>query len=82
MNDATYKCEEKDRERLKKENNAILEGFTVKARYRIMPGCEIKLSYDGKWNGCCLKLFYIKCFDVIFKTVPLTNLSIGKYMKD
>ena len=48
MNDATYKCEEKDRERLKKENNAILEGFTVKARYRIMPGCKIKLSYDGK----------------------------------
>ena len=48
MNDATYKCEEKDRERLKKENNAILEGFTVKTRYRIMPRCEIKLSYDGK----------------------------------
>lgn len=48
MNDATYKCEEKDRERLKKENNAILEGYTVKPRYRIMPGCKIKLSYDGK----------------------------------
>ena len=48
MNDTTYKCEEKDRERLTKEDNTILEGFTVKARYRIMPRCKIKLSYDGK----------------------------------
>ena len=28
MNDATYKCEEKDRERSEKEKNAILEGYT------------------------------------------------------
>ena len=48
MNDATYKCKEKDRERLKRENNAVLEGFTVRAKYRILPGCKIKLSYDGE----------------------------------
>ena len=48
MNDATYKCKEKDRERLEKQNNAVLEGFTVKAKYRILPGCKIKLSYDGE----------------------------------
>ena len=39
---------ENDNKRLKKENDAILEGFTVKAKYRIFSGCEIKLSYDGK----------------------------------
>ena len=41
-------CKEKDRERLEKQNNAVLEGFTVKAKYRILPGCEIKLSYNGE----------------------------------
>ena len=46
MNDATYKCKDEDRERLEKDNNTILNGFTVKAKKRILSGCEIKVSYN------------------------------------
>ena len=37
MNDAMYYAK-KERERLEKENNAILEGYIIKARYSSMLG--------------------------------------------
>lgn len=46
MNDAIYNCTDEDRKKLEEDNNAILEGFTVKANKRIESGCEIKLSYN------------------------------------
>ena len=47
MNDSMYKCKENDRGRLEKEKTPILEGYTVKARYGIIPDCKIKSFYDG-----------------------------------
>ena len=50
MNDATYNCTDVDREKLEKDNNAIFEGITIKAKTRIESGCEILLSYNLYYN--------------------------------
>ena len=50
MNDATYNCTDADREKLKKDNNAYFDGFTIKAKTRIESGCEILLSYNLYYN--------------------------------
>ena len=50
MNDATYNCTDVDREKLKKDNNAVFDGILIKAKTRIESGCEILLSYNLYYN--------------------------------
>ena len=45
MNDATWEYKEADRECLVKENNAELNRFSVKDKFRIESGIEINMAY-------------------------------------